>query len=75
MKNLIIWLTYNFYISALGCQNKYENDPVFSHNIHKIVALTFIKSDDVVNGYEALLLDLEDNSQAILDYFEETYIG
>ncbi|CAF4863424.1 unnamed protein product, partial [Rotaria sp. Silwood2] len=60
---------------ALGYQNKCENEPEFSHNIHKIAALVFLKPDDVVKGFEDLSMDLGDEDQAVLDYFEETYIG
>ncbi|CAF3659895.1 unnamed protein product [Rotaria socialis] len=62
-------------LQALGHQNKYENDPEFSHNIHKIAALAFIKPDDVVKAFEDLSINLDDEYQTILDYFEETYIG
>ncbi|CAF3402781.1 unnamed protein product [Rotaria sp. Silwood2] len=60
---------------ALGYQNKYENEPEFSHNIHKIAALVFLKPDDVVKGFEDLSVDLGDEYQAVFDYIEETYIG
>jgi len=43
--------------------------------LHKIAALAFLKPDDVVKGYEDLSLDLDDEYQTILDYFEEIYIG
>ncbi|CAF4586963.1 unnamed protein product [Rotaria sp. Silwood2] len=56
-------------------QNKYENEPEFSHNIHKIAALVFLKPDDVVKGFEDLSVDLGDEYQAVFDYIEETYIG
>ena len=59
----------------MGYQNKYENEPEFSHNIHKIAALAFLKPEDVVRGFEDLSLDLDDEYQSILDYFEETYVG
>ncbi|CAF4947347.1 unnamed protein product [Rotaria sp. Silwood1] len=48
-------------LQALGCQNKYESDPAFSHNIHKIAASAFLKPDEVIKGYEALSLDLDDD--------------
>ncbi|CAF3778779.1 unnamed protein product [Rotaria socialis] len=62
-------------LQALGHQNKYENDPEFSHNIHKIAALAFLKPDDVAKGFEDLSMNLDDEYQTVLHYFEETYIG
>ncbi|CAF2121455.1 unnamed protein product [Rotaria magnacalcarata] len=61
--------------TALGHQNKYESDPEFSHNIHKIAALAFLKPDDVVKVFEDLSMNLDDEYQTVLDYFEETYIS
>ncbi|CAM4799007.1 unnamed protein product [Rotaria magnacalcarata] len=61
---------------VLGHQNKYEDDPEFSHNIHKIVvALTFLKPDDAVKGFEDLSMNPDDEYQTILHHFEEAYIG
>ncbi|CAF3422303.1 unnamed protein product [Rotaria socialis] len=60
---------------ALGHQNQYESDPLFTHNIHKIAALAFLKLTNVINGFEHLSIDLGDDNETILDYFEETYIG
>ncbi|CAF2117510.1 unnamed protein product [Rotaria magnacalcarata] len=62
--------------NVLGHQNKYEDDPEFSHNIHKIVvALTFLKPDDAVKGFEDLSMNPDDEYQTILHHFEEAYIG
>ncbi|CAF3208004.1 unnamed protein product [Rotaria socialis] len=62
-------------LQALGHQNQYESDPLFTHNIHKIAALAFLKLTNVINGFEHLSIDLGDDNETILDYFEETYIG
>ncbi|CAF4278630.1 unnamed protein product [Rotaria socialis] len=61
-------------LQALGHQNQYESDPLFTHNIHKIAALAFLKLTNVINGFEHLSIDLGDDNETILDYFEETYI-
>ncbi|CAF4539884.1 unnamed protein product [Rotaria socialis] len=62
-------------LQALGHQNQYESGPLFTHNIHKIAALAFLKLTNVINGFEHLSIDLGDDNETILDYFEETYIG
>jgi hypothetical protein len=46
----------------------------FAHNVHKIDALTFLDPASVVNGFEKLCGELGEHYDAILDYFEETYI-
>ncbi|CAF1347396.1 unnamed protein product [Rotaria sordida] len=48
-------------LQSLGHQNKYNDDSVFAHNIHKLAALAFLKPDDVVKGFEALSLTLDDD--------------
>ncbi|CAF3023510.1 unnamed protein product [Rotaria sp. Silwood2] len=55
-------------------QNRYQTDSEFAHNIHKIAALTFLQTANVINGFESLSMDLNDDYDTILDYFEETYI-
>ena len=48
---------------------------MFSHNVHKIAALAFLEPTHVVTGFERLSMELGDDYETILDYFEETYIG
>ncbi|CAF0952690.1 unnamed protein product [Didymodactylos carnosus] len=60
---------------TLGYQNRYQEDVKFAHNINKIAALAFIPPCDVLHAYSRLALDLDDDYQDILNYFEDTYIG
>ncbi|CAF0925580.1 unnamed protein product [Didymodactylos carnosus] len=59
----------------LADQNRYQNDIKFAHNINKIAALAFIPPSDVLHAYLHPSLDLDDDYQDILNYFEDTYIG
>ena len=43
--------------------------------MHKFGALAFLQSTDVIKGFESLSLNLDDDYQDMIDYFEETYIG
>ncbi|CAF3718789.1 unnamed protein product [Rotaria socialis] len=61
-------------LQALRHKNQYESDPLFAHNVHKIAALAFLEPTNVINGFEHLSIDLGDDYETILDYFEETYI-
>ena len=60
---------------SLEHQAQYQTDPTFGHNIHKIAALAFLDPNSVVNGFELLCEQLDEQYDNILDYFEETYIG
>ncbi|CAF1029457.1 unnamed protein product [Didymodactylos carnosus] len=59
----------------LGYQNRYQEDVKFAHNINKIAASAFIPPCDVLHAYSRLALDLDNDYQDILNYFEDTYIG
>ena len=43
--------------------------------MHKFGALAFLQSADVIKGFENLSLNADDDSQDLIDYFEETYVG
>ena len=62
-------------IKELGHQNAYQDDAVYSHKIHMIASLAFLEPNSVVIGFERLSMDLGDDLEDIIDYFERTYIG
>ena len=45
------------------------------HHLHKIVALTFLKPNQVISGFERLLMEVGDDFEMILNSFEELCIG
>ncbi|CAF0833077.1 unnamed protein product [Rotaria sordida] len=53
----------------------YETDVIFADNINKILALVFIEPAMIIDGFELLCANLDDNYQQILDYIEDNYIG
>ena len=53
---------------------QYQTDSVFAHNMHKFGALVFLQSTNVTKGFESLSLNLDDDYQVMIDYFEEIYI-
>ncbi|CAF3152751.1 unnamed protein product, partial [Rotaria sp. Silwood2] len=61
-------------IQVLGHQSKYQDDPLFAHNIHKIAALTFLQSSQVIDEFQRSSMDLGDDYEITLEYFEQTYI-
>ncbi|CAF0834509.1 unnamed protein product [Rotaria sordida] len=70
-------LQQNLYrkLQDLGWQNRYQTDSIFAHNIHKFGALVFLEINNVIKGFESLSMDLDEDYQEMIDYFEETYIG
>ncbi|CAF1526042.1 unnamed protein product [Adineta ricciae] len=62
-------------LQELRHQTEYQNDTVYTHNIHKIAALAFLEPSSVVDRFELLCEELGEGYDDILDYFESTYIG
>ena len=73
------------HVQAVGLQSKYADDLNFAVNIRMLMALALVPTDNVVKAFETLIESpfWEDNQedafnkekQALLNYFECTYIG
>lgn len=67
------------HIQSLGMQKKYQEDEEFSFHVRNLVSLAFVKSNDVVEFYKALI-DSEyfttnkEYLDPLLKYFEPTWI-
>lgn len=66
-------------IQNLHMQQKYQNDEDFSFQIKKLLALAFVKPEDVIKFYEELIeseyyVTNEDYLKPLLNYFETTWI-
>ena len=62
--------------TGASLQQRYRDDREFALLVKKLVALAFVRPEDVVSAYEGLT----DNEayrplESFLNYFEETYIG
>ena len=62
-------------IQSNGLSKKYNDDEVFRINVKKLIALAFVPLCDVINGFELVAGDLEDDAEEFLDYFEKTWVG
>ena len=62
-------------IQFLGLQVRYKDDEDFAHKFRMLVALAFVPEPDVINAFEAVSEDFPLDTQAVIDYFEDTYIG
>ncbi|XP_076057300.1 uncharacterized protein LOC143034842 [Oratosquilla oratoria] len=58
-----------------GLQTKYQTDADFSLQIRMIPALAFVPPEKVIEAFEKLQETLPPEADAIIDYFEDTYIG
>ena len=64
-------------VQSLGLQNRYRDDDEFNLKIRMLAAVAFVPTTDVIRAFESLSenLPLDAPAQAIIDYFEDTYIG
>lgn len=73
------------HVQAVGLQSQYTEDENCSINIRKLMALALVPVNDVVKAFEALVEssfweddptdEFNKEKQALLNYFESTYIG
>ena len=62
-------------IQSLGLQVRYKDDEDFAHKVRMLAALAFVPEADVIDAFEAVSEDFPFDAQAVIDYFEDTYIG
>ncbi|CAF4150368.1 unnamed protein product, partial [Rotaria sordida] len=62
------------FLQTNGFKQMYETDVTFADNIHKILALAFIDPILVIDAFELLCSNLNDDYQQTLDYIEDNYI-
>ena len=62
-------------VQFLGLQNKYINNDVFRLNVNKLIALAFVPVDDVSKVYSSIIIQFDQDTDELLEYFERTWIG
>ena len=62
-------------IQNLGFKKKYQENKPFHLKVRKLIALAFVPVLDVINAYETMIDDFDDEDEKFLDYFEKTWIG
>ncbi|XP_076066127.1 uncharacterized protein LOC143039768 [Oratosquilla oratoria] len=62
-------------VQALGMQQTYLNDQEFTLSMRMFAALAFVPTAEIEETFDKLLGIMAPDSQPILDYFEDTYIG
>ena len=62
-------------IQSLGLQVRYKDDEDFAHTVRMLTALAFVPEPDVIIAFEAVSEDFPLHGQAVIYYFEDTYIG
>ncbi len=62
-----------FCIQNNGLKKNYESDIIFQDNIHNILALSFLKPNQVIHGFEYLCGDISNEYQLVLDYMKDNY--
>ncbi len=69
-----MYLILYFYIQNNGLEKNYESDIIFADNIHNILALSFLKPNQVIHAFEYLYEDISGEYQLFLDYMKDNYI-
>ena len=54
---------------------KYNEDKYFHLNFKRLIALAFLPLDKVVDGFDLIADQFEDDADELLDYFEKTRLG
>ena len=62
-------------IQSLGLEVRYKDDEEFAHKFHMLAALAFVPEPDVINAFEAVSEDFPLDTQEVIDYLEDPYIG
>ena len=62
-------------VQANGLATKYKEDECFRLNVKKLIALAFLPLDKVVDGFDLIADQFEDDADELLNYFEKTWIG
>ena len=62
-------------MQSLGLQVRYKDDEDFAHKVRMLAALAFVPEPDAMIAFEAVSEDFPLDGQAVIDYFEDTYIG
>ena len=50
-------------------------DETFSNNVKMLAALAFVPLNDVINAFDAVVAQMPEQLDPIIDYFENNYIG
>lgn len=57
-----------------GLSKKYQEDDTFRINVKKLIALAFLPVNDIINGFELIAAEFDDDDDDIenfLNYFEK----
>ncbi|CAF1535915.1 unnamed protein product [Adineta ricciae] len=58
-----------------GLTRKYEDDDTFRLNVRKLLVLPFVSASEVIEAFDLLADDFDDEAENLVEYFEETWIG
>ena len=77
VKGCFYHFSQNIYrkIQEHGLQQRYQEDTDFVLKLRMIPALAFVPPQDVIAAFKELSDELPAESQPVVDYFEDTYVG
>ncbi|CAF1433378.1 unnamed protein product [Rotaria sp. Silwood1] len=63
------------HIQDNGLSKKYQDDENFRLNVRKLLSLPFVPVVDVVEAFNLVADNFDDDGDTLLEYFEKTWIG
>ncbi len=62
-------------VQSCGLKKKYHEDKCFHLNVKKLIAIAFVPVKDVIDAFELLENEFDDDADEFIYYFEKTWIG
>ncbi|CAF3330513.1 unnamed protein product [Rotaria sp. Silwood2] len=89
LKSVVIPLVYGLLIGCLfhygqciwrhiqenGLSTKYDDDDNFRLNVRKLLSLPFVPASEVIEAFELIADEFDDEADTLVEYYEKTWIG
>ncbi|CAF2565139.1 unnamed protein product, partial [Rotaria sp. Silwood2] len=63
------------HIQENGLSTKYDDDDNFRLNVRKLLSLPFVPASEVIETFELIADEFDDEADTLVEYYEKTWIG
>ncbi|CAF4933851.1 unnamed protein product, partial [Rotaria sp. Silwood1] len=63
------------HIQENGLSTKYDDDENFTLNVRKLLSLPFVPASEVIEAFELIADEFDDEADTLVEYYEKTWIG
>ncbi|CAF1314240.1 unnamed protein product [Rotaria sordida] len=63
------------HIQENGLSTKYDDDDNFRLNVRKLLSLPFVPASEVIEAFELIADEFDDEADTLVEYYEKTWIG